>query len=1085
MHDDRAARAAALDPARSFIVQAPAGSGKTELLIQRYLALLAVVDSPEEVVALTFTRKAAEEMRTRVLAALAAVGSESPAQAHGQVTRALASAVVARAAQRDWQIAAVPARLRIGTFDALCAMLVAQSPVAAGAGAVLDVTEDSGALYEEAASALFARLDEPGEVGEALATLLPTLANDVSKFVGLVAGLLARREQWLPLLLGRVDASGQLSRAHLESALRAFQEALAERLDRLCPLPVRPLLCLLGEAADAAHAWDDVALLSDPARSFPQWQVLARQLLTQAGTLRKKRPAAWSPEWGPFADVAQALAAVPGLEEALGDVAAGGPCVYTESQWERLSALTTLLPVAAAELLLSFQRHRTWDFTEVGLRAAGLLGQAEAPTSTALRLDYQIRHLLIDEFQDTSVLQYRLLEGLTAGWSPDDGHTLFVVGDPMQSIYGFRKAEVGLFARLRDEGINGVPVVPLTLTSNFRSQEALVGWVNATFGRVMPAAPADEGAVPYVASRAARGSGGHVGMHALADATLEDEASRVADLARAALADDPGQSIAVLVRSRGHGHAVATALARAGVPFAAVAMYSLAARDAVRDLFALTTILVMPGARLELLACLRAPWCGLDLRDLALLAEGHAGSLWARLQDAPRLDGLSEDGRLRAARFYAVLEEALSARAYLPLSQRVERAWWALGGPAALPGEEALQEAELFLRVLGGLEQAGDVDLAVLRTHVDALHAPAPAGPGRVQILTIHKAKGLEYDTVILPGLARRGQADRKPLLLTVERGGGVPSLLFAPLKLATEDSDPLYESLWALHQRKAGHEDARLMYVACTRARRNLYLIGHYKAKSDGVIAPNAYLKVLWPAIEEAFTAAAAGGPGPTAGGAVEKTAPPMRRLPAVFAAADLPAWPAPPPDQAQPAFDWASVRIRIIGLVVHAVLAEISLRPLPAPGESLAAWETLARGQVRRFGLTGEDAIFVLSSVMEAVQKTLADPKGRQLIAPREGARNEWALTGADGDGIKHVRVDRTFVDEEGVRWIVDYKTSRHEGGELGPFLDLEKARYRPQLESYARFLVVFDPRPVELVLYFPLLQEWRRWTYDPAAA
>ncbi len=1087
MRDDRTARADALDPRRSFIVQAPAGSGKTELLIQRYLTLLAVVDAPEEVVALTFTRKAAEEMRARVLVALSVAAGPPPAEAHGQVTWSLAQKVVARAAERNWQIASCPARLRIGTFDALCAMLVAQSPVATGAGTVLDVTEDAGALYEEAALAVFARLDDKDAVSDALAELLPALANDVARFATLVAGLLERREQWLPLLLGRVDDSGGLPRAVLESALAGFRRSLAQRVEALCPRPVRPLLCLLGEAADGAQTWDP-AQLADPATGFALWQILAEQLLTKSGTLRKKKPTAWSPQWGPFAELTEALAAVPGLEEALGDVAAAGPCAYSDSQWRRLAALTTLLPVAAAELLLVFRAHRTWDFTEVGLRAVQLLGGAEAPTATALRLDYRIQHLLIDEFQDTSILQYRLLEGLTAGWSAGDGHTLFVVGDPMQSIYGFRKAEVGLFARLRAQGIHSVPVVPLTLTSNFRSQAAIVNWVNGAFSRIMPAAAhADEGAVPYVASRPEREPGGHIGVHALADARLEEEAAHVAELARAALAQDAGQSVAVLVRSRAHGHAIATALARAGLPFAAVAMYSLAAREVVRDLLALTTVLVMPGARLELLACLRAPWCGLDLHDLAVLAEGYGGSLWVRLADAGALDGLSADGRARISRFYAVMSEALAARAHMPLSRRVEQAWWALGGPAAVPAPEALREAELFLRVLGGCEQAGEVDLAVLRAQVDALYAPADAGPGRVQILTIHKAKGLEYDTVILPGLARRGQPDRKPLLLAVERGGAEPSLLFAPLKLAAEERDALYDSLWALQQRKSRHEDARLLYVACTRARRTLHLVGHYKTKASGDVTPAEYLKVLWPAIEEDFLAAAGcarmPAQGPATGGV---GAPVIRRLPAAWCAGELPPWPAAAqPRQTQPVFDWASVRIRMIGLLVHAVLAEISLGPLPEPDEALTVWEDRARGQARQFGLTGEDLAFVLASVMEAARKTLADPKGRQLITPRPGARNEWGLTAADAkDGISHVRVDRTFVDENGVSWIVDYKTSRHEGAELSAFLDEQQDRYRGQLEGYARVLAAFDPRPIELVLYFPLLQEWRRWIYDPAA-
>src|SRR5512140_3404459 len=118
---DREARAAALDPARSFIVQAPAGSGKTELLIQRYLRLLATVDQPEEVVAMTFTRKAAGEMRERVLAALAGAELPAPEAEHARLTWTLAKALAAHAARLGWELDAHPSRLAIQTIDAWCA----------------------------------------------------------------------------------------------------------------------------------------------------------------------------------------------------------------------------------------------------------------------------------------------------------------------------------------------------------------------------------------------------------------------------------------------------------------------------------------------------------------------------------------------------------------------------------------------------------------------------------------------------------------------------------------------------------------------------------------------------------------------------------------------------------------------------------------------------------------------------------------------------------------------------------------------------------------------------------------------------
>ena len=134
------------------------------------------------------------------------------------------------------------------------------------------------------------------------------------------------------------------------------------------------------------------------------------------------------------------------------------------------------------------------------------LGDLHGPTDLALALDYRIRHLLIDEFQDTSISQYELIEKLTSGWEPGDGRSMLAVGDPMQSIYRFREAEVGLFLRARAAGIGNVTLQRVTLSANFRSQRGIVDWVNDTFSQVMPTREnITLGAVSYTKSIAAHG----------------------------------------------------------------------------------------------------------------------------------------------------------------------------------------------------------------------------------------------------------------------------------------------------------------------------------------------------------------------------------------------------------------------------------------------------------------------------------------------------------------------------------------------------------------------------------------------------
>jgi ATP-dependent helicase/nuclease subunit A len=170
---DAAERRRALDPETSFIIQAPAGSGKTELLIQRFLVLLARVEQPESIVAITFTVKAAGEMRSRVLDALrkARDGAE-PESAHERLTSELAAGALARDARSGWNLLNNPGRLRIQTIDALCMGITRQMPWLARFGAMPRVTEDARPMYLTAAAEALQRIGTPGEIGDAAACIV-------------------------------------------------------------------------------------------------------------------------------------------------------------------------------------------------------------------------------------------------------------------------------------------------------------------------------------------------------------------------------------------------------------------------------------------------------------------------------------------------------------------------------------------------------------------------------------------------------------------------------------------------------------------------------------------------------------------------------------------------------------------------------------------------------------------------------------------------------------------------------------------------------------------------------------------------
>src|SRR5262245_22088898 len=229
MSSDAAARQAALDPRRSFIVQAPAGSGKTELLTQRYLRLLATVDSPEQILAITFTRKAAAEMRARILQAIEDAVGPAHKSAHKRSTWELALAVRAADEQRGWRLMQHPARLRIQTIDALNASLARRLPVLAGTGAALEPTTDTLPLYEAAGRQLLERLGDDSTVAAQLEVLIMHLGNRVDRLVGLLNTLLAKRDQWLHIVMHARESTDL--RANLEATLNRLVE---RHLDELC-----------------------------------------------------------------------------------------------------------------------------------------------------------------------------------------------------------------------------------------------------------------------------------------------------------------------------------------------------------------------------------------------------------------------------------------------------------------------------------------------------------------------------------------------------------------------------------------------------------------------------------------------------------------------------------------------------------------------------------------------------------------------------------------------------------------------------------------------------------------------------------
>lgn len=1141
---DGAQRLAAIDPTRSFIVQAPAGSGKTALLTQRFLALLTCVQSPEQIVAMTFTKKAAAEMRERVLHALqqGLLENCNSDKVYDQNTWQLARQVLQRDRDQAWCLLENPNRLRIRTLDSMNGYLVQQMPFLSKLGTQPRLNENNDDLYIDAARAVL----RSEAVQSETAALLSLVNGRYARAESLLVSMLKSRDQWMRLILsaqGREQmekALAQLVQAELAQASMKLDGLLSQGAE----LPELAAFALSNKPdAELHHLAQAKWPLTIDFSDIAAWRELAKFVLTQKGELRKQVTAAngfptthktqKEKMVGVLAELSARLNDT--SIEALAGLADLPDPHYSDQQWQALENVITLLKHAVAHLTLAFKSAGQADFIEVAQAAALALGDEDTPTDLALQLDYQLQHLLIDEFQDTSVGQFDLLKKLLRGWQKNDGRTLFIVGDPMQSIYRFREAEVGNFLQAWQGDTLPVALTPLSLAVNFRSNAGLVNWFNECFKKVFP--PQNQlvlGGVKYesaVASPLAieQDDGAqHVFSHWALNQTAEQEAEQMIALINAQLqawdqAAQIGKTIAILGRSRSHLAHLARGLKQQGIAFRAVELEALNERQEIQDLLALSRALLHAADRGAWLALMRTPFIGLDLNDLYVLCGADKTKLYApltqTLNDQQACSNLSVEGQQRLHQAWLVLENTLNLLGQQPFSRLVHQAWLALGGAQSLDSDVELENTQVFFEGLAAFD--GELlNQQKLDQWVTKLYASgdSSATAQRVQLMTMHKSKGLQFDTVILPSLGKKPRSDDKALVswleFASEQGEG---LVLAPLDQKGQGSSELNQLIAKVEQQKQAYEDARLLYVAATRAECTLHLFGSVslslsQAQKDKPLMPqaNSLLMPLWSQVSKAFDELTTAElerleqvEQPQNIGNNTRNIPLVKRLP--LRALSMQAWRQVKPlnirmtadkaqieesaheqsvssaEQVESELDrqqsvWAGVTARAVGTLVHALLEQVVRQGLQAwTVQRVNDAALLYRLLLAQAGVREQD----LTAAVKRVQTSMINALNNDQVCwaldnTLAESATELALTSKFERVENHI-VDRTFVDNEGVRWIVDYKTSTTASTDMEAYIQQLVMEYRPQLQRYSELFNQLEQRPQRWVLYFTELDRW----------
>jgi ATP-dependent helicase/nuclease subunit A len=821
---DAASRAYAEDPAENVVLEASAGTGKTSVLVKRYINLLSRGIDPANVLAITFTRKAAAEMRERIIRDLRRAAEQSA------FDRARWAALRERLGD-----------IQISTIDAFCLSLLREFPLEADLDPAFTLADET-----EVPRLIDQALDRSLAIFVARAKREPDMALVLAQLG------IARAREGLAHLLGRRLVAGDvldrfLARGPVDLTADSICSGALAAIDALC------------RAFDGGL---DGFIDSGPL-AHPRFQLLARELRQRAAyqprdhaALRGLLDRVSAHFLGSDGHARTSATRIPPY------VAADYPSVETGRRHRadvvRLServerivhtfkrdlnavlarGVRQMFSIAAAEYRRALNERSVLDYSDVLEKAVDLLRRMDEFSQSRFRLEGRFHHVLVDEFQDTSRKQWELIALLVRAWGEGQGlatsPSIFIVGDRKQSIYRFRDAEVSVLREAGEfvAGLRPASSPRRSISRSFRAVPELLSFVNDLFAEIATGpgrpddftyGPSDRFPIPAVADP--RGPVLGISAGADAEAAAETVASEIARILNGEPVRDkqtgvarrarPGD-IAILFRSRTSHREFEDALDRRGVPTYVYKGLGFFDADEIKDVSALIRYLSNPHSELRAAAFLRSRFIGISDEGLARLAPRLCAALLEPLAD--EIGGsLSAGDRaaLDCARLHVpgwlrgvdrippadLLESILPAAAYA----------YELQGPRRAQAWENLKKMRGLIR---RIQNRGYATLSRIADHLDSLTAGDESNAvlealDAVNLMTVHAAKGLEFPIVFVVNLGKGASGPPKPI-----RASG-DDVSVGPFVSDTDEAE----------RGREREETKRLMYVAFTRARDRLYL--------------------------------------------------------------------------------------------------------------------------------------------------------------------------------------------------------------------------------------------------------------------
>lgn len=811
----------ALETTHHLSVTANAGSGKTLVLVERYVSLIVSGKAHvSEVVAITFTEKAASELKSKIATKVAervAVERDPQARVRLEELREELSGAL------------------IDTIHSFCSRILREYPVEADVDAAFSVLEeiDRRVFLEAAVKETFETILSNKHRGidrEALLDLLRSLGK--KKVLDAVYALVNKREvvdRWL-------CAGGLFARSD-EEVLTFWRSTLTDAARRELEDPsLAHNLHLLAEAVKGTERRAVSAALAAFFQSTALYERLSAldrlidAMLTKKGELRKK---VFS---GSSLSLEEAATCVQDRRHRIQPLSDEDDAHHRD-----LLRQTRLLLDVYRDVIERYSQakaeHAFLDFDDLQLRTKMLLTNEKVRQ----KLSQRFKYIMVDEYQDTNLLQYEILLPLLSDLSKGN---LCIVGDPKQSIYGFRDADVTVFNRTKRDILQASgPESAVTLGESFRPLRDVAAFINLLFSSVMK----DEDEVSYEPLICGRQNDAPGRVELLVppspDPTATDAMSQEEMIARRILQlrndrytifgkeETPHpirfKDIAILLRSRTGLDRLEQALLRNRVPYMVSGGVGYFQTQAVYDFFHYCRFLLNAEDDVALVGILRSPFFNVsDAELLEFRLKKNHGSWW----DAMTSSGSSLDRFPALVRAAAFLREDLEVAARLTVPELIDRIMEQtayVGFAAGMPrAGQMLANIEKLKRVAREYADRGFTTLydftARLQRLIDEQEEEGQAlvdvDADAVRIMTIHSAKGLEFPVVVLPSLERTFLLDKEPF---------VDEQLGLAVSPAEKDkqSIPIVEFVKKKARAKTVAEEKRVFYVACTRARDLLVL--------------------------------------------------------------------------------------------------------------------------------------------------------------------------------------------------------------------------------------------------------------------